>query len=306
MKKECNLVIGSTGLIGSSVCKKIKNKKNLFTISLRQNNPIKSKQHYKIDVKNFNKINKIISGLKLKYKKINVFFLAGESSVENSILNSQSSINNSIIAFHNVVLSLLDFNSTIILASSGSVYDSRNKTSFSEIDPLRPPSPYAAIKYASEGLAMSYNETFGMDIRIARIFSVFGEQMKRFFIYDLVKKLNNSNEYIQLKGSGNQERDYLHVEDVASGLFYILKNGSKGEVYNLCSGRPVKLRKLAETIKHMLKKDEIKIIWDKKDTKGIRDCWYGKNEKIKKIGFKCQKSFHIRLNSTIKYISSNF
>lgn len=301
MKKKCNLIIGSTGFIGERVCKIISKKIDLYTIS-KKNNMSFSKKHFLINTEKFYQLNKVISNLKKKYEKINVFFLAGESSVENSIINSRLSINSSVISFHNLILCLKNFNSTIIFASSGSVYDSREKSFFSENDPLRPPSPYASIKYASEGMAMSYCETFGMDIRIARMFSVFGEKMNRFFIYDLVKKLKKSNGKIVLKGSGNQERDYLHVDDVAKGLITILNNGTKGEVYNLCSGKAVKLKDLSKKIRNILNKNEIKIVWDKKSIKGIRDCWYGKNKKIKSIGFNHKISFNKSLRSTINYI----
>lgn len=304
MKNKCNLIIGSSGFIGNSLIKNINKQHDFYTISKKKKS-ISSKKHFTVDVKKYHKVKMIITQLKKKYKKIDVFYLAGESSVENSIINSRSSINNSIISFHNLILSLKNHKSTIIFASSGSVYDSRNKTSFSEKDVLRPPSPYAAIKYASEGIAMSYCETHGMDIRIARMFSVFGENMNRFFIYDLVKKLKNSNKKILLKGSGNQERDYLHVDDVAKGLLIIMKNGSKGEVYNLCSGRPIKLKNLAEKIKIILKKNNVKIFWDNKKTKGVRDRWYGDNKKIKSIGFNCKKLFSNRLKSTIDYIFLN-
>ena len=305
MKKKCNLVIGSTGFIGNSVCKNISKKYDLYTISRRKSKNFFSKKHFVINLENYKNLNKVILELKKKYEKIDVFFLAGESSVERSIINSKSSINNSIISFHNTILSLRKVKSTIVFASSGSVYDSRIKSSFSEQDAVRPPSPYAAIKLASEGIAISYCDTYGMDIRIARIFSAFGETMNRFFMYDLVKKLNNSKDKVLLKGSGNQERDYLHVDDVSNGLFTILKKGLKGEVYNLCSGKPIKLKNLANKIKNILKKKDIEIIWDKEQTIGIRDCWYGKNRKIKSIGFNFKKTFETSLKLTISHIYSN-
>lgn len=302
MKKICNLVIGSTGFIGESVCRNIYHENDLYTISRNKNKNLYSLKHFVVNTEKFNDLNKVIKNLKKNYMRINVFFLAGESSVENSIIDSKNSINNSIISFHNIILLLKDFKSTIVFASSGSVYDSRVKNCFTEKDCLLPPSPYAAIKYASEGIAMSYCETFGMDIRIARIFSVFGESMRRFFIFDLITKFKNSKNHIYLQGSGNQERDYLHVDDVANGLYVILNNGSKGEVYNLCSGKPIKLKNLAEKIRKILSKDKVKIIWNKKETIGIRDCWYGKNNKIKDIGFECQNSFNNRLESTVNHI----
>tara|TARA_Y100000768_G_scaffold379833_1_gene356107 strand:+ start:93 stop:1031 length:939 start_codon:yes stop_codon:yes gene_type:complete len=304
MNQKCHLIIGSTGFIGSSLCKKFKNKENLFTISI--DNKVKkenSRNHYKVDIKNFKKLSSIIKRLKFKYNKIIVYFLAGESSVERSISKPFISINDSIIQFHNLAFLLRDHNSIIVFASSGSIYDSRKGSYFNEKDKLYPPSPYAATKYATEGIAMAYYETYGLDIRIARIFSIYGENMRRFFIYDIIKKLILSDGTIFLKGSGNQQRDYLHIDDVVEGLIKISRHGRPGEFYNLCSGRPTKLKKLTSLIQKILNKENIEIIWDKKETKGIRDIWYGNNNKITKLGFKPKKSFEESLESTVKAIS---
>ena len=53
MKNNCDIVIGSTGFIGHNLCKKIRNKKNLYTVS-RKN--IKSSifgSHEKMDIRNY-------------------------------------------------------------------------------------------------------------------------------------------------------------------------------------------------------------------------------------------------------------
>ena len=62
------------------------------------------------------------------------------------------------------------------------------------------------------------------DVRVARYLAFFGEEMKRFFIYDLIQKINSSDKEVELNVvNGLQIRDYLHVEDVASDLFLLLK-----------------------------------------------------------------------------------
>ncbi len=88
---------------------------------------------------------------------------------------------------------------------------------------LYQPSPDAASKHACEGIAMSYHETYDLDVRIARIFSVFGPEMNRFFIYDFIEKISKDEKSIQLFGTGKQVRDYLHVDDVCRGLLTIMK-----------------------------------------------------------------------------------
>ncbi len=305
MINSCTVIIGSTGFIGLNLLKKIRNKKNVYSISRNSFPDKKQNNHFKIDIADKKSVTNFFSELKNKYNKINLFFLAGESSVENSFKKSHTSINESIFSFLNIIESLKYSNSTIIFVSSGSIYDSRKKSYFTETDKLFPPSPYAASKYACEGIAMSYYETFGMDIRIVRMFSVFGNNMKRFFIYDLIKKISSSNGTVSLNGSGNQSRDFLHIDDVTQGLLLIMNRGAAGEVYNLSSGKAIKIKIIANKIKLILKKNNLKIIWDKNEINGIRDNWYGKNSKIKKLGFKINKSFDKSLKESVIKIYKN-
>ncbi len=305
MKNNCYIVIGSSGFIGHSLCKKIKNKNYLFTISRKKRGNLSFGIHKKLDMRNLKLVNNYFNKIKKEYRKIYVFFLAGDSSVESTNSNLEKIINNSINSFHNLLLSLKDSNSTIVYASTGAVYDSRKKNVFTEKDPLFPASPYAAAKYSSEGLCMSYHETFGLDVRIARIFSVFGENMKRFFIYDIIHKMHLSNVKIELNGNGLQVRDYLHVDDVVDGLVLIASKGKPGEIYNISSGKPTKLSILVNKIKKILNKEELTIIWNNRDTKGIRDQWYGNNNKISKLGFKVRKDIKDNLENTVKEIFLN-
>ena len=305
MKNNCDIVIGSTGFIGHNLCKKIRNKKNLFTVSRKNIKNSTFGSHEKMDIRNFRIVENYFAKLKKKYRKMNVYFLAGDTSVESTNLNPKKLVNNSINSFHNILLALKGSNSTVIYASSGAVYDSRIKNVFTEKDHLFPASPYAAAKYSSEGLSMAYYETFGLDVRIARIFSVFSEEMNRFFIYDLIHKINLSDKKVELNGNGLQVRDYLHVEDVVSGLILIAKKGQPGEIYNISSGKPTKLSILANKIKKILNKEELMIKWNNRDTKGIRDQWYGNNNKISKLGFKVRKDIKDNLENTVKKIFLN-
>ena len=194
---------------------------------------------------------------------------------------------NSITPFIEFLNIMTKFKSKIVIASSGSVYDSRKSlNAFVETDSVYAPSPYAASKLSLESISQSYCESFNLDIKIARIFSVYGEDMERFFIYDLVKKFINEEIEINLDGSGQQVRDYLHVHDVAVGLQLVLNNGERGEVYNLCSGEPTSLDSLSKNIRKIMNKKEVEIIWNKTEIKGQRDIWYGNNSKIKSLGFK--------------------
>jgi UDP-glucose 4-epimerase len=301
MKPSCNLVIGASGFIGQSLVPML-NESNTFFLSKNKKKKKINQNHFFIDINNKKNISAFLNKLDKNYKKITIYFLAGESSVEDSIQNPEKSFLNSINGFTNILANTSKKHS-IIISSSGSLYDSREKIYFKENDSLYPPSAYAASKIAIEGLALSYFESFGLDIKIARIFSVFGENMERFFIYDLVKKIKSNPKKIILNGSGQQFRDFLHVNDVAKGLKLISSKGKAGEIYNLCSGNKIKLDFLSKKIKKILNEKKTEIEWDKRNYKGIRDSWYGNNSKIKKIGFKYE-NLENKIDDTIKAIYS--
>ncbi len=301
MKPSCRLIIGATGLIGRGLSKSFVDE-NTFFISKNDKKDKINRNHFFIDINSKREISLFLKKLNAQYKKVIIFFLAGESSVEDSIKKPEISFIKSLQGFSNVI-SNASRKSKLIICSSGSLYDSRKKTYFKETDSLFPPSPYSASKYAIEGLALSYFESFGIDIRIARIFSVYGEDMDRFFIYDLIKKIKDNPSEVTLNGSGNQFRDYLHVNDIVKGLKLINSRGKPGEIYNLCSGKKTELKSLANDIKKLLKLEKTKISWDKNSYKGIRDSWYGNNSKIKKIGFRSQDP-EKSLKKTVEHIFS--
>ena len=303
MKKNCSLIIGSTGFIGSSLLKIIDTEKEIFTIS---RSPSDRSNHFPIDISNLEAFKDRLFRLSDEYEKLDIYFLAGESSVDSSVAKPVSSFSESVIPFLTLLESMKNKSSTIVYSSTGAIYDSREETFFDENSALYPPSPYAASKHACEGISMSYHETYALDIRIARIFSVFGPKMNRFFIYDFIEKISKDEKSIQLFGTGKQVRDYLHVDDVCSGLLTIMENGTAGEIYNLSSGKPTSLTELSDRIMEILEISDVKISWDATQTVGTRDRWYGDNSKIKGIGFKRKENFDDQLQSTVKEIYSKF
>ena len=299
MKKKCSLIIGSSGFIGSKLKESLPIEQT-YSISLDKNKSTDTKNHFFIDLNKKKELKKVFDTLSKEHEHIEIYYLAGESSVENSMESPEKSIGKSLNCILNVASLAKDINSTIVFASSGSIYDSRRETFFYENSMIAPPSPYAAIKASSENILFSFYESFGLDIRIARIFSVFGENMQRFFIFDLIKKISSKDDIIQLNGDGNQKRDYLHVDDVVCGLELIMYGGSKGETYNLCSGKAYSLKQIVKITEETLKIEKT-ILWNGKGVQGVRNKWYGANEKITALGFESPNT-KAKLKNTISSI----
>ena len=98
---------------------------------------------------------------------------------------------------------------------------------------LRPTSPYAASKAASDLLALSYARTFGLDIVVSRCSNNFGpfqfpEKLVPLFVTNALV-----GEPLPLYGDGANVRDWIYVEDHCAALDVLLQRGRAGEVYNI-------------------------------------------------------------------------
>lgn len=300
MNSHCYLVIGSTGFIGRSIVSNLCNNfNNVYTISRTENLNSNSSKHYVLDLLIPGSIELVIKELKIKYTEIRVFYLAGLTSVKNSTRESYSNLLPSIQPYTELIDCLKETNSSLIFTSSGAVYDGRNQVFFDESSSLRPISSYSVSKQCCENISIASNHLNGLNIKIARLFSVYGENMNRFFIFDLVKKLLAADKSVTLMGDGNQIRDYLHVDLVSKGLIYIMDNGISGEIYNLCSGTPITLKELSESIQNILGKSSIDIIWNNKPSIGSYDKWYGNPSKIYNLGFQPALDFEAHLEKTV-------
>jgi GDP-4-dehydro-6-deoxy-D-mannose reductase len=114
-----------------------------------------------------------------------------------------------------------------------------------ETSPLRPASPYAVARVAQEQLADVYVRGYGLDIVQTRSFNHVGAgQSDQFVISALGKQFaeiaKGKRDALEV-GTTSVVRDFLDVRDVVSAYCELLARGSRGEVYNVCSGRGVSI-----------------------------------------------------------------
>jgi len=113
---------------------------------------------------------------------------------------------------------------------------------------LNPLSPYAVARVSQEMLSTIYAEGFGLDIIITRSFNHIGPgQSENFVISSFAKQLvqlskKQDRENKIITGDLSITRDFLDVRDVVNAYYVLLKNGRKGQVYNICSGNGCTLK----------------------------------------------------------------
>lgn len=123
-----------------------------------------------------------------------------------------------------------------------------------EITPLRPRSLYGVCKNAAREILQAYFEKMGIPFAWARIFYLYGPQEAEARLVPSVIRALLSGQTAKCT-QGEQIRDYLHVEDVASALWAVARSNLTGPV-NIGSGDPVKVRTIVETIAQYLHREE--------------------------------------------------
>jgi GDP-4-dehydro-6-deoxy-D-mannose reductase len=113
---------------------------------------------------------------------------------------------------------------------------------------LLPANPYAASKAAAEAIALAWARSYDLDVIVARPFNHIGPgQDQRFVVASFAQQLATiaaGGPPLLHVGNLKAERDFLDVRDVAEAYIALLAYGRGGEVYNICSGRSVRIQEV--------------------------------------------------------------
>lgn len=125
----------------------------------------------------------------------------------------------------------------ILFSSSRMVYGKILTTPVAETHPTDPLSLYGIHKLLGEKYYRYYAYTFGMDTVSVRIPNPYGprQQMKhnKYSIIGWFVRQAMEDKTITIFGDGNQERDYLYVDDIVDAFLELTQHGVSGEVYNI-------------------------------------------------------------------------
>jgi len=176
---------------------------------------------------------------------------------------------------------------------------------FRETTPLNPSSPYSVSKAAADMLGRAYFRTYGVPVITVRPSNTYGPfQYPEKLIPVIISRVTD-NKPAPLYAKGENIREWLYVEDCATGIYAVLEKGRVGEIYNLGSGQERRNIDVAKKILSFLEKPA-NLIEFVQDRPG-HDFRYSLNsDKIKNdIGFKAETEFEIGLEKTIQWYVEN-
>jgi len=111
----------------------------------------------------------------------------------------------------------------------------------SELNPLRPMSPYATSKVQGDYMMRNYHNVYGMKTVVSRGFNHEGAGRGIMFVTSQitcqVMKLKFGETDKIVIGNVNAFRDWSHVKDIVNGYILLAEKGKHGDVYNQGSMR---------------------------------------------------------------------
>jgi GDP-4-dehydro-6-deoxy-D-mannose reductase len=230
------------------------------------NEPAFNINEYKYVTCSFNKINLLnkeqVDKIICDYQPDYILHLASCSSVAYSWINPVESFVNNTNIFLNLVeqIRVLGLKCRILSVGSSEEYGKVNPALLPLHEDLsaNPLSPYAVARVSQEMLSKVYCNGFGSDIILTRSFNHIGpHQSEVFVISSFAKKLvaikhgHLHNKQITV-GNINIVRDFVDVRDVVKAYDLLLHRGTKGEVYNICSGVGISIKQVLEQMTAIL------------------------------------------------------
>jgi nucleoside-diphosphate-sugar epimerase len=188
--------------------------------------------------------------------------------------------------------------------SSAAVYGNPSLLPVNETAPAAPISPYGWNKLMSEELCREYHSLYGLPVAIARPFSVFGRGLKKQLFWDIYQKWKSDNDRIELWGTGDETRDFIHIDDLVDSLeLLFLKSGMNADIYNVANAEMVTVRTAAQKLIDLLGGDK-RIEFNGMNHEGNPKFWRADIEKIRKLGYEPTRSFEAGLADLSEWMKS--
>mgnify|MGYP001215645930 FL=1 len=291
------LVTGASGFIGKALVKELLSKGYDVVAVGRSKSDFNLCDFHALDISEPGVLDSLVTD------STTVYHLAASADVANSVSHPVENFKNTFLGSFNILETAKKTGCRVIFPSTASIYSADCSLPVTERSRLKPSSPYGAAKASVEMYCFAYRHCYGVDVRIARLFSVYGPGMSRFAIHDIIRKIQNNKKELLLLGDGTQIRDYLYIDDLIEGLLTISQKGLPGEDYNLASGIETSILSLATEISVLMEVPEIKIVFSGESFPGDIPKWFGDVSKLNGLGFKPKISLPVGLGRTIEWLN---
>lgn len=293
------LIVGSKGFIGLHCVKYFLEKADVWECDVIPD--YANKQYFMIDTTNtdYSEI--------FQTQNFDVCInCSGAASVTDSFIHIQRDFQLNTVNVFKILDTIRRFSPAckFLNLSSAAVYGNPAELPVKENQPLEPMSPYGFHKKQAEEICKEYYQLFGLKTCSLRIFSTYGEGLRKQIFWDLYQKITSSDE-ITMSGTGCETRDFIHIVDLLTQIELAVKNsGFQGEVINSANGVQIKIKDLVSLF--VSKANWIgKISFNGVIRKGDPLNWVADISILKEFGYIQQISIENGIEKYLKWLREN-
>jgi UDP-glucose 4-epimerase len=251
------LVTGGAGFIGSHIVEKLL-QRGIETIVLddlsvgKPENLPEGAELITGDVCDRSMVQKTLSGVDV------VFHQAARVSIRDSFRGFVEDAHTNVLGTVNLLKCVEGSGvKKFIYASSMAAYGDARHLPIDEKHPLEPTSPYGVSKLASEKYILCFCKHLGIHPVILRYFNTYGPRQTHSpyvgVITIFIQKLFR-NENLPIFGDGEQVRDFINVDDVATANLIAMDYRGPTQIFNVGTGVGTTINSLAQILKEMVGK----------------------------------------------------
>ncbi len=222
--------------------------------------------YHEADVTDYTGIVHIIKSLRPDY----LFHLAAQSFVPLSWQAPAATITANVIGTLNILEAVREYSQDTVIQVAGSseeyglVYNS--ETPITELNPLRPLSPYGVSKVAADLLSQQYNKSYGIKVIVTRGFNHTGPRRGEQFVTSTFAKqialIECGYEPVMHVGNLDALRDWTDVRDMVRAYWLVVNKGKHGEAYNACTGKAWSIREMLDILLSFTDRKDIEVKLD--------------------------------------------
>ncbi|MDG2343152.1 MAG: GDP-L-fucose synthase [Flavobacteriales bacterium] len=247
-------VAGHKGMVGSAICRRL---------ALLGFHNVITKTSSELDLRNQNKTDIFFKNEKPKY----VFLAAGKvGGIEaNNNYRAEFIYDNLMIQNNIIHSSHLNRVKKLLFLGSSCIYPKHANQPIKESElltgVLEPTNePYAIAKIAGIKMCEAYKDQYGNNFISVMPTNLYGpndnyDSSNSHVLPALIRKFHEAKtenlSEVEIWGSGNPRREFLHVEDLATACIHIMKVYDKKETVNVGTGIDITIKELAIMIKHV-------------------------------------------------------
>ncbi|MBI4665460.1 MAG: GDP-mannose 4,6-dehydratase [Nitrospinae bacterium] len=286
------LITGVSGFVGAHLARLLAREPGTEVFGVYRDNPPASTvpgRHFKVSLENPEEV----AGLIKEVAPDGIYHLAAVSFPGDAALDRVNAYKSNFMTGVNLLEAAATHSPKVrfLYTSSSEVYGlvRPEENPLAETREARPVSAYAVSKYCLELVCRQYAANPGLAVMIARPFNHTGPGQRGKFVapefaMQIARIEAGKAEPVIRTGNLDSQRDFTDARDVVEAYVKILRQGERGETYNVCSGGAVTVEWIYKTLVGLSQTPQIRHELDMgKARPSENPAIFGSREKLEKL-----------------------